>query len=327
MESTNLNTTLTFTSLVHHEIQAVEVLMASQAEGYHPDLQAALSHLLTSGGKRIRPSLTLLVGSMLKADREKLITLAASIELLHTATLVHDDLIDGSLLRRGIPTLNSRWSPAATVLTGDFLFSRAAKLASDTNSIKVMDLFSRTLTVIVNGEITQLFTSRCKFDKEEYYRRIYAKTASLFETACQAAALISDTNIEVIEATRQYGYEIGMAFQIIDDILDFTADQSKLGKPVGNDLRQGLVTLPAIQFVQMHPEDELSQSILAGECLTEYQVEEMVKRIHRSEAIHAAHQEAKDYAARGLSALQILPNCVQKTALEEIGRYTVNRDF
>ena len=119
-----------------------------------------------------------------------MITLAAAIELLHTATLVHDDLIDGSLLRRGMPTLNSQWSPGATVLTGDFLFACAAKLAADTHSIPVMSLFSTTLTVIVNGEITQLFTSRCRANREDYYQRIYAKTASLFETSAKSAAMI-----------------------------------------------------------------------------------------------------------------------------------------
>ena len=165
--------------------------MRSQAEHQHPDLRAALDHLISSGGKRIRPTVTLLIGRILNGDESRLVTLAAAIELLHTATLVHDDLIDGSLLRRGIPTINSKWSPGATVLTGDFMFARAAKLASDTNSIPVMSLFSKTLATIVNGEITQLFSNRCNINREEYYQRIYAKTASLFEASACCAALIS----------------------------------------------------------------------------------------------------------------------------------------
>src|SRR5574340_107402 len=155
--------------------------MRSQAEGHHPDLRAALDHLVASGGKRIRPTLTILTGRMLGADEDRTVTLAAAIELLHTATLVHDDLIDGSLLRRGIPTLNSKWSPAATVLTGDFIFASAANMATRTNSLEVMGIFSRTLMTIVNGEVNQLFTSHCSTDINDYYHRIYAKTASLFE--------------------------------------------------------------------------------------------------------------------------------------------------
>src|SRR5690554_3772700 len=134
--------------------------MRAQAEGHHPDLGAALEHLLSSGGKRIRPAIALLTGGMFGGNQEKLITLAAAIELLHTATLVHDDLIDGALLRRGIATLNSQWSPAATVLTGDFVFARAAQLAAETRSPEVIRLFARTLAVIVDGEITQLFSSK-----------------------------------------------------------------------------------------------------------------------------------------------------------------------
>ena len=164
MGISGLNTVTSFFTPVQTQINQVEDLIRSQSVGYHADLVAALNHLLTSGGKRIRPTMILLLGRILRADSKNLLTLAAAIELLHTATLVHDDLIDGSLLRRGIPTLNSRWTPGATVLTGDFLFARAAKLAADTNSIPVMQVFAGILSTIVNGEISQLFTSRCQIN-------------------------------------------------------------------------------------------------------------------------------------------------------------------
>jgi len=152
-----LNSTIQILEFIQPDIDAVDRLMASQTDFNHPDLVSALSHILSSGGKRIRPAMTLLIGKHLGADSERLITLAAAIEMLHTATLVHDDLIDGSLLRRGIPTLNAKWTPGATVLTGDFIFARAAKLAADTGSLPVMTLFAQTLSTIVNGEIVQLF--------------------------------------------------------------------------------------------------------------------------------------------------------------------------
>src|SRR3989337_3925810 len=198
--------------------------MRAMSNGHHPDLKKALDHLLSSGGKRIRPAVALLTGGMLGADPGRLIALAAAIEMLHTATLVHDDLIDGSLLRRGNPTLNAHWTPAATVLTGDFIFARAAKLAASTDCLPLMKLFAETLAVIVNGELTQLFSSRGIASREDYDKRIYAKTASLFEMSSRAAAMISPVEEAVVENMLKFGRNIGMAFQIVDDILDFTGD-------------------------------------------------------------------------------------------------------
>lgn len=322
-----MSTTTSFFIPVQEEIHQVENLMKFQAKGHHPDLQAALKHLLASGGKRIRPTVTLLVGRMLGAPQEKLITLAAAIELLHTATLVHDDLIDGSLLRRGIPTLNSQWSPGATVLTGDFLFAKAAKLAADTESIPVMSLFSNTLSIIVNGEITQLFSSRCQADREGYYQRIYAKTASLFETSATCAALISPVSEESIHIIRSFGFNIGMAFQIMDDVLDFISDPSKLGKPVGNDLRQGLITLPTLYYIEQHQGDELVQQILEGNCPHyEEDIKNLVERICNSHAIEQSILEAERYGQEAFHALQKLPHCPERTHLEELTLYITQRE-
>ncbi len=322
-----MSTTTSFFIPVQEQIHRVEGLMRSQAEGHNPDLKAALDHLIASGGKRIRPTLTILTGRMLGADEDRAVTLAAAIELLHTATLVHDDLIDGSLLRRGIPTLNSRWSPGATVLTGDFLFARAAKLAADTESVPAISLFATTLGIIVNGEITQLFNSRCRADREEYYQRIYAKTASLFETCTTCAALISPVDQKTTDLVRQYGYDIGMAFQIIDDVFDFTSDQSKLGKPVGSDLRQGLITLPTLHFLENHPDDEDAQEIISGDCLYyDEQVGRLVEKIRASDAIASSLVEANNYVDQALEKLQRLPACPERSYLEELTLYITRRN-
>ncbi|MEN6410718.1 MAG: polyprenyl synthetase family protein [Anaerolineaceae bacterium] len=289
-------TTSTLNLPVVAEIAQVETLMRKQAENHHPDLQSALNLLLDSGGKRIRPSITILVGRLLGGDIDRLITLAAAIEMLHTATLVHDDLIDGALLRRGTPTLNSQWSPAATVLTGDFLFARAAILAAETNAPKVIRVFANTLGIIVNGEITQLFSSRCNPSREDYYQRIYAKTASLFETSTTTAAMISAADDIAREQMRRYGYEIGIAFQIIDDILDFTADQKTFGKPVGEDLRQGLITLPALYYFERNPNDPSVRAVLDGNCeIMKARVNDLIQSIRQSDAIHRAYEEATQH--------------------------------
>jgi geranylgeranyl pyrophosphate synthase len=313
---------------VQEELQAVEALMRAQARGYHPDLDAALEVLISAGGKRIRPAMTVLSGKMLGGPHELLLTMAAAIELLHTATLVHDDLIDGALLRRGMPTLNSHWSPGATVLTGDFIFARAAKMAAETGSVAVIKLFAQTLTVIVDGEITQLLGSRCKADRQAYLKRIYAKTASLFETSAQSAALISNAPDETVEAMRQFGYEIGMAFQIIDDILDFTGDQTTVGKPVGNDLRQGIITLPALAYAELYPTDTQAQMLVRGECLQdEKMVGTLIEAIRSSQAIQNSHNEAIQYIERGLTHLHTLPPSPERYALEELANYIVDRHF
>lgn len=314
--------------LIQDEIAEVEALMRRQADGAHPDLQAALEHLLAAGGKRIRPTLGLLTGKMLAAPRQRLIVLGAAVELLHTATLVHDDLIDGSLLRRGSATLNAQWSPPATVLTGDFIFARAAKLAADTDHLPLMKLFAETLAIIVNGELTQLFAARGLASRENYYRRIYAKTASLLEMTTRAAAMISPAGEEAVEAMRLFGYHLGMAFQIVDDVLDFTGAQDEVGKPVGSDLLQGLITLPTLYYIEAHPDDKGVRALLEGRYLFEKEaMEALIEQIAGSDSIEKALEEAREHIRLALEELADMPEGEERSALEELARYTVNRRF
>ena len=318
--------TLTFFTPVQTSIQEVEERMRAQAEDCHPDMQAALRNLLSSGGKRIRPTLGLLIGNLLGADRDKLITLGAAIEMLHTATLVHDDLIDGALLRRGTPTLNSRWAPAATVLTGDFLFAKAAKLAAESDCLPMMRLFAETLATIVNGELTQMFSSRGLIKREDYYQRIYAKTASLFEMSARAAAMISPVDDKTVSAMREFGYEIGMAFQIVDDILDFTGEQTTVGKPVGSDLLQGLITLPTLYYIESHPDDpEVRNLAKEGGSIDEEKMKNLVISIQGSDSIQKSINEANQFVERGLQVLLPFKAGVERAALEELARYIVHR--
>jgi geranylgeranyl pyrophosphate synthase len=317
---------ITFFTSVQDQLKFVEQRIRGQAgEDHHPDLRSALEHILSAGGKRIRPTLGLLVGNMLGAPEEKLITLGASVELLHTATLVHDDLIDGALLRRGIPTLNARWSPAATVLTGDFLFARAAKLAAETDYLPLMKLFADTLATIVNGELTQLFSARGVIERDNYYQRIYAKTASLFEMASLAACMVATEDEEMRAAMKVFGYEVGMAFQIVDDILDFTGEQSAVGKPIGSDLLNGLVTLPAIYFAEANPDNEDVLSLPEGGWKDTERVQRLVDNIRQSEAIQQAMDEARLAVSRALKSLSDAPVSPEKEALENLAKFIVDR--
>ena len=317
---------ITFFTSVQDQLQFVEQRIREQAgENHHPDLRSALEHLLRAGGKRIRPTLGLLVGNMLGAPEEKLITLGASVELLHTATLVHDDLIDGALLRRGMPTLNARWSPAATVLTGDFLFARAAKLAAETDYLPLMKVFAETLATIVNGELTQMFSARGIIERDNYYQRIYAKTASLFEMASLAATMVATEDEDMRGSMKVFGYEVGMAFQIVDDILDFTGDQSAVGKPIGSDLLNGLVTLPAIYYAEANPNNDDVLSLPEGGWKDTNRVQRLVDNIRQSKAIQQAMDEARQAVDRALKSLHEAPASPEREALEDLAKFIVNR--
>jgi geranylgeranyl pyrophosphate synthase len=315
-----------FLSYLDDQLAKVDQKMLARSAGYHPDLIAALEHLLESGGKRIRPSITLVMGSLLGAEEEKLISLSASIELLHTATLVHDDLIDGALLRRGNPTLNSHWTPAATVLTGDYIFAQAALLAAEIESTEAMSWFAETLSIIVNGELSQLF-DRDKFpSREDYFHRIYEKTGSLFALSAKAAALISPVDRKFLEPAEAYGTEIGKAFQIVDDVLDFTGDQVRVGKPLGSDLRQGVATLPVLFYSEMNPDDRVLQECLTGKA-PEAALDELIQRVVASGAIQQAMAEARTCTERAISSLEGFPGGKDRETLEKLGRYIVDRDL
>jgi geranylgeranyl pyrophosphate synthase len=321
-----LNSSIITLPDIQQGIDAVEKLMLAQADAYNGDLKSALSILLSSGGKRIRPRIILLLGTILNANRETLITLASAIELLHTATLVHDDLIDGSVLRRGIPTLNSKWSPAATVLTGDFIFSNAAFLAAKTNSVEVMTIFSKTLMTIVNGEVNQLFDSRCNANRDDYFRRIYAKTASLFEASTHTAAILSNVSPQQIDQLRRFGYELGMAFQIVDDVLDYSGDPSVVGKPIGGDLRQGIVTLPMLYYIQSNPQNAGVQELQKGKCIKQEEViQGLIQSVASSSAIDRSLNEAEQFAKRALHLISDLPDSDEKDELIQLTESSVMR--
>jgi geranylgeranyl pyrophosphate synthase len=317
-----------FITSVQDGIKEVEQLMRSQAGNeHHPDLRAALEHLLMAGGKRVRPTIVFLAGNLFHAPHDKLVTLGAAVEMLHTATLVHDDLIDGSLLRRGIPTLNARWSPAATVLTGDFLFGRAAKLGAEADYLPLMKLFAETLTVIVNGELTQMFAAKGIIDRKNYYNRIYAKTASLFEMSALAPTMIGTEDETIRASMKTYGYEFGMAFQIMDDVLDFTGEQATVGKPVGSDLLNGLVTLPAIYYAESHPDNVEVKLLADGGWGNADKMETLVKSIQASNAIRHAIEEAMEHVEKALEAIKPFQASEEYKSLVALARYIVDRNF
>ena len=313
-------------ALIHQDLIQVEQHLRA-LPGLQPEsLRHAVEIIVSSGGKRIRPIITLLVAGMMgHANSSRLIYLASAAEMLHTSSLVHDDLIDGSMVRRGAATLNAAWTPAATVLTGDYLFSYAAGLAAKTNSVRVMSIFADTLGIIVGGELQQQFTDfALRSTREDYYRRIYAKTGSLFVLATTAAGVLTDATDVQIHLLDDYGRELGNAFQVVDDILDFTGDQASVGKPVGSDLRRGLITLPTIYFKEQNASDPDLACALMGECEPEI-YDALIHKIRNSSAIRATQDEAKTMAANARRALETFPDNAYRTALMDLADYTVSR--
>ena len=324
--TTNTYPMLTLADPFHEHLQQVENLLDVQVAEEYSGLALALRQLIRTGGKRIRPRLVLLTGSLLGADPKRLVHLAAAIEMLHTATLVHDDLIDGSILRRGMETLNVQWTPAATVLAGDFAFTRAAELAAAADSTAVMHLFAENMAVMVAGEMGQLLRERGIASRKEYYDWISAKTAALFELATGAAAILGQADAKIVDAARCFGHEIGMAFQIMDDVLDFIGNPVTLGKPVGNDLRQGVVTLPALYYLEAHPNDPALQALIANKRSEELSLKRLLTAIRESGAIQSTLAEAQTFVGRGLDALECLPDTPGRLALAKIAQNVLIRN-
>lgn len=316
------------------ELERVEEKLREPLHPDYPALGAVLQHLMDSGGKRLRPALALLAGRVYGADVEKLVSLAASVEMLHTATLVHDDLIDGALLRRGNPTLNASWSPGATVLTGDYLFARSAVLAAETENVRVVAIFANTLTTICTGELRQVFDRhslpRVESEREweatltRYDQRIHAKTASLFAAATEAAAVLGSAPELELKALRDYGHYLGMGFQITDDVLDFEGEEEVLGKPIGSDLREGIVTLPALYYLRAHPDDErLALAVRDG--ADDELVREVVSAVRQSGAISQAMDRARGFIVQSQAALVALPEGEPRSTMQALAEYTISR--
>ena len=316
------------------DLERVERKMRAPVHPDYPQLTAVLNHLLDSGGKRMRPALALLAGRFYQADQDKLVSLAASVEMLHTATLVHDDLIDGALMRRGNMTLNAQWNTGATVLTGDYLFARAASLAAETDNVRVVSIFAATLMTICSGELRQIFDRRevPHLDSEQawevaldrYDQRIHAKTASLFAAATEAAAVLSGAPEAQVVALRDYGHLLGTGFQIIDDVLDFRGDENKLGKPVGSDLREGIVTLPVLYYLRANPDDEAVVAVVRDGS-NDGLVGEVVDAIRESGAVAQAMERARNLISRSQAALAPLPEGETRSILQALAEYTVSR--
>jgi len=291
-----------------------------------PALSKMLAHVLAGGGKRVRPAIALLAGKFGDYNPELHVPLAASIELLHTATLVHDDVIDASPSRRGRATANALFNNAASVMLGDYMFAHAAELISRTDNTAVVRLFAHTIMAIAGGELHQDMSAYdYGQDTIAYFGRIEGKTASLFATSALGGAMVARCTPEEQEALRLYGLNVGMCFQVVDDILDFTGDEREMGKPIGSDLMQGTLTLPSLLLMERYPKDNpIKRAFRTKRPKPEY-IAEAVRMVIDSDILNEVYGVARDFRDRALTALRTLPDSEARASLEDIAGWVLDR--
>ena len=316
-------------SPIARDLPAVDQTLERVKDVPFPLLADLIGHVLRRSGKKLRPALTLLAGRPFayEANLHRLIPMASAMELLHTATLVHDDMVDDAATRRGQSTLNSFVSRGATVLVGDYLFAKSADLVAETENVRVMTLFARTLMTICDGELRQLFASfNWKQSRDEYYHRINGKTASVFSTSTESGATLAEASAEQIAALRDYGYNLGMAFQIVDDILDYVGSEAELGKPAASDLRNGTVTLPALLLMERmserNPIKELFESRRDDQALAA-----TVALIRETGVIEDSFVVAQEFSRKAIAALDPVPDGEAKAALVALVDALIVRSF
>ena len=290
-----------------------------------PELEPLLNHVLSHGGKQVRPALTLLAANFFPLDSENPVKMASGVELLHLATLIHDDTVDDADLRRGRASVSGRWSKQVAVLLGDYLFATSATLVCDTGNLRVVRRFAETIMELASGEIIEYFNAfNPRQEMERYYDRIYRKTASLFCTASETGAVLSGADEEQVEALRSYGYNIGMAFQIVDDLLDFQGTEAELGKPVGNDLLQGVLTLPTILLLERYPSDNPILALFRDP-KKDGKLQQAIKMINDSSIVADCFEIIRGYCDKATKSLETLPKCASRDSLDTLAEYVRER--
>lgn len=295
------------------DLGKVDRRLTEAAQVDFPMVSSLVEELVNTGGKRLRPLILLLAARGFTYDPDRAVTAAAGVELLHTASLVHDDNIDRAALRRGVPTLNTQLSAGAVILIGDYLFAQSAILAAATESTRVVAIFASTLADICDGQLREtLDAHRLTQDVADYEKRIYGKTAALFAGAAEMGAVIGQAPEDAVRQLRAFGRDIGMAFQIIDDVLDLREGTQVLGKPAGNDLRQGVVTLPIMLFVQRLAPDSAKlrtlEAIIAGDEIDDAVINSLVAEIRRSGVLEESERRATDYTDQARNRIDIVPD-------------------
>lgn len=310
---------------IKEDLDRVEDRLRAVSQVTFPCLSKLLDFSLKSNGKRIRPILTLLSGKFYPNDLDSLVLMATAVEIMHTATLVHDDAIDKSVVRRSQPTVYQVWGEEKAVLLGDYLFAEAGALTAVTKNMRAIRLFAHTLKAISSGELNQAFNAfNLEQSRDQYFQRVSQKTAALFIMSVESGASLSRAPEESIRVLIEYGYNLGIAFQIVDDILDFIGTEEELGKPIGSDLTQGTLTLPAMLLLEKYPDNNPIEKLFNNRGGQE-NVALAMEMISNSSITDECYQIASDYCAQACQHLDQLPDSDNRRILIELADYTVSR--
>ncbi|MEY3888578.1 MAG: Octaprenyl-diphosphate synthase [Pseudomonadota bacterium] len=294
----------------------VDEVIAERLSSGVPLVGQVAQYIISAGGKRLRPVILLLTCGALNYQEAHKFSLAAVVEFIHTATLLHDDVVDESTLRRGRPTANESFGNPASVLVGDFLYSRAFQMMVDVGSMRIMQVLADATNVIAEGEVLQLMNMHdASLDEEAYLRVIRSKTAKLFEASARLAALLAQTSPELEEACAEYGQALGTAFQVIDDVLDYEGNAAEMGKNLGDDLREGKATLPLILAMQRGTSAQRELVQKAIETGSVDQLNQVIEIVRETGALDGSRQAAMAEAQRAINAVQLLPTGPYKDAL------------
>ncbi len=327
-----MNDTATLSHLftgIQPDLDQVDITFEERATSGLEILNSASMHALGSPGKRLRTALTLLSGKMKTYRFDKLLPLSVAFEMVHLATLIHDDIVDNAKTRRGNPTVNALWGDNIAILLGDYYFAKTAGLIADINDNRIDHLFSDTVATVCEGTILEIMTAgRIDLTLETYFEKISHKTACLIAACCKGGAIVSQASDEEITLLNEYGQNLGIAFQIIDDVLDYTQDQSTIGKPAGNDLRQGMVTLPLIYALQEQPHNGRYQQVhglINGSSHKDEDILSVVKWVTQSQGIEQAMADAHTYGNKARAALYHFPPSPGRDVLDELINFVVSR--
>lgn len=327
-----MNTTATLSQLfagIQDDLDQVDSTFQERATSGLGILNSASMHAIASPGKHLRTAITLLSGKLNTYRFDKLLPLSVAYEMVHLASLIHDDIVDEAKTRRGNPTVNALWGDKIAILLGDYYFAKTSGLVADINDNRIDHLFAETVATVCEGTILEMITAgRIDLTVETYYEKIRHKTACLIAACSKGGAIVSEASEEDIEQLHEYGMDLGIAFQIIDDILDYTQNQSTIGKPAGNDLRQGMVTLPLIYALQEQPGDGLAQKVqplLNGALQKEEDIQAVVSTVARGYGVRQAMVDAHAYANKAREALYHFPVSRNRDVLDELIDFVVSR--
>ncbi len=315
-----------FYAPVRAELDELERRLRGVGRGGHPTFRAAAEHLFSSPGKLLRPTLVFLSSRFGTADeREVVLNLAQSLELVHTASLVHDDIVDGALVRRNIATINATWSDDVALIVGDYLFAKAYALAAVLPKPEVIAMVAQTVFALCDGELSEVASGRGLPSEAAYFERIELKTASLYAACCQGAAILTEAEPEHIAALGRYGTNLGLAFQITDDVLDLVGDDEEFGKTVGRDVAEGTPTLPMIYAVAERGGDpELAARIVAPD-KADGEVSDLLRIIRATGGVERARARALAFHDEAAAALVGLPDRAERGSLAAAADFVVRR--